>query len=189
MIAAAVVLGALIDVGAASIEHHVAMETTARKSTVEVVTVVLATRTRTLVVIEAGTLVRTESVAEVADALVGSRRVGAVLAAAAVGEGAFVHILAVSAVRQVEAHAAVARVVAGIIGAILRTASIVDRAFIHVLAGVHVLCERVPILTAAAVADPADDFTELVTRAAAARVRRKGRRGHDWLPGKKGSRD
>jgi hypothetical protein len=69
MIAASVILGALIDVGAATIEHHVTMETTAHEGTVEVVAVVLAVRRRAFVIVEASALVRTEGIAEVADAL------------------------------------------------------------------------------------------------------------------------
>lgn len=182
MIAAAVVLGALIDIGAAAIEHHVAVVTTAHKSTVEVVAVVLATRTRALVIIEAGALVGSESVAHVADALVGAKRVAAVLAATAIQPGALVHILAMSPVRQIEAHAAVARVVSGIVGAILRAASVVDCAFVHVVTGMHVFCERKSGLTTAAVANPADDFAEVIAGAAAARIWGNGRRGHDRLP-------
>merc|ERR1719281_1710479 len=115
-------------------------------------------------------------------------RVGAILAATAVGEGALVHILAMSPVRQIEAHAAVAGVVARIVSTVLRAASVVDRAFIHVLATVYILCERETVATTTAVPDPADDFTEVVACSAAAGIRSKGRRRHNRLPGKEEGR-
>merc|ERR1719443_1845777 len=102
-----------------------------------------------------------------------ARRVRAVLAAASICEGTFVHIFAMSPVRQVEAHAAEARVVAGVVGAILRAASVVDRAFVHVLAAVHIFSERESCAASAAVADPADDFAEVVAGSAAAGIRGK----------------
>jgi hypothetical protein len=188
MIAAAVVLGALIDIGAAAIEHHVAVVTTAHKSTVEVVAVVLATRTRALVIIEAGALVGSESVAHVADALVGAKRVAAVLAATAIQPGALVHILAMSPVRQIEAHAAVARVVAGVVRAVLRAAPVVERTFVHVLTSVHILSESISRLAAAAIANPADDFTEVIAGTTAAGIRCEGRRGYYRLTPKKDCR-
>merc|ERR1719313_2031089 len=150
------------------------MKTAARKGTVKVVAIMLATRARAFIIIEAGSLVGTKSVAEVADALMRTRGIRAVLAAASVGEGAFVHILAMSPVRQVEAHAAVAGVVAGVVRAVLRAASVVDRAFVHVLAAMHIFSERESVATAAAVADPADDFTEVIAGSATAGIRRKG---------------
>jgi len=171
VIATAVVLGALIDIGAAAVEHHVAMKTAARKGTVEVIAIMLATRARALVIIKAGALVRTESVAEVADALMGAKRVCAVLAAASVGEGAFVHILAMGPVRQVEARAVVARVVAGVVRAVLRAAPVVERTFVHVLTSVHILSESISRLAAAAIANPADDFTEVIAGPTAAGIR------------------
>merc|ERR1719313_1252479 len=165
------------------------MKTAARKGTVKVVAIMLATRARAFIIIEAGSLVGTKSVAEVADALMRTRGIRAVLVAASVGEGAFVHILAMSPVRQVEAHAAMARVVAGVVGAVLRAASVVDGAFVHVLACMHVFSERKSVAAAAAIADPADDFTEVVAGSAAAGIRGKGRRCHYRLPAKEDCRE
>jgi hypothetical protein len=188
MIASAIILGTLIDIGAGAIEHHVAVKTAARKSTVEVVAIMLATSARALVIIEAGALVRTERVAEFADALVRAQRVCAVLAAPAVGECALIHVLAMSPIRQVEAHAAVARMVAGVVGTILRATAVVDGAFVNVLASMHILRQRETFTATATIADPPDDFAEVVAGSSAARVRRKGRCGNDRLPGQEDSR-